>query len=303
MIFRDNSKMKIAKDISKLLIGETPLIYVDKYDIYAKVERNNPTGSIKDRPAFFMMLDAIKSGRVTNETVIVEPTSGNTGIALAWLSAKLGLKIILTMPETVSIERRNILKSLGAELVLTENMAKAVEKAHEICETLNAYMPNQFENQSNVRAHLNTTGPEILRQTNYSIDAFVAGVGTGGTITGVGKVLKNFDSNIKVFAVEPKRSAVLSGQMPGKHKIQGIGAGFVPKIFDGSVVDEIVQIDDEEALSWTKKLWSEGYFVGISSAANLLAALTVKEKYNLERVVTIFCDDGFKYLSCFADKK
>jgi len=283
--------------ISKITIGDTPLVYLEKYGIYAKVERNNPSGSVKDRAAYFMIVQALKEGILTPKTTIVEPTSGNTGISLAWLSARLGLKVILTMPETVSVERRSILKSFGADLILTENMPKAVEKAIEIRESLNAFMPNQFGNPANVKAHMITTGPEILRQIEYRIDAFVAGVGTGGTITGVGKVLKNYDCSIKIFAAEPKQSAVLSGQMAGKHRIQGIGAGFVPKIFDKSIVDEIIQIDDEEALFWTKRLWSEGYFVGISSAANLLAALTVKEKYNLETVVTVFCDDGFKYLS------
>ncbi|WP_448375980.1 cysteine synthase A [Fervidobacterium sp.] len=283
--------------ISKIKIGDTPLVYLEKYGIYAKVERNNPSGSVKDRAAYFMIVQALKDGILRPKTTIVEPTSGNTGISLAWLSARLGLKVILTMPETVSVERRSILKSLGADLILTENMSKAVEKAIEIRESLNAFMPNQFENPANVKAHVITTGPEILRQTEYRIDAFVAGVGTGGTITGVGRVLKNYDSSIKVFAVEPKQSAVLSGQMAGKHRIQGIGAGFVPKIFDKGIVDEIIQIDDEEALFWTKRLWSEGYFVGISSAANLLASLVVKEKYNLETVVTVFSDDGFKYLS------
>ncbi|UXF01085.1 cysteine synthase [Fervidobacterium riparium] len=283
--------------MQNLQVGETPLLYLEKYGVYAKFEKNNPTGSVKDRPVYFMVLQAVKDGLIGANTTIVEPTSGNTGIALAWIGAKLGLRVILTMPESVSVERRHILKSYGADIILTENMTKAVEKAKEISNNINVFIPNQFDNPNNVKAHLVTTGPEILRQMKYNVDAFVAGVGTGGTITGVGHVLKTFDTSSKVIAVEPKQSAVLSGQTPGKHRIQGIGAGFVPGIFDKSVVDEILQVDDEEALKFTQRLWKEGIFVGISAAANLIGALMVKEKYNLERVVTVFPDDGMKYLS------
>ncbi|MGQ9856447.1 MAG: cysteine synthase A [Fervidobacterium sp.] len=287
----------VISRIQNLRIGETPLLYLEKYGVYAKLEKNNPTGSVKDRPVYFMVLQAVKDRLIDENTTIVEPTSGNTGIALAWIGATLGLRVILTMPESVSVERRHILKSYGADIILTENMTKAVEKAKEISNNINAFMPNQFDNPNNVKAHLVTTGPEILRQMNYNIDAFVAGVGTGGTITGVGRVLKMFDASAKVIAVEPKQSAVLSGQTPGKHRIQGIGAGFVPRIFDKSVVDEILQVDDEEALKFAQRLWKEGIFVGISAAANLIGALMVKEKYNLERVATVFPDDGMKYLS------
>ncbi|MEJ5258267.1 MAG: cysteine synthase family protein [Fervidobacterium sp.] len=287
----------VISRIQNLQVGETPLLYLEKYGVYAKFEKNNPTGSVKDRPVYFMVLQAVKDGLIGANTTIVEPTSGNTGIALAWIGAKLGLRVILTMPESVSVERRHILKSYGADIILTENMTKAVEKAKEISNNINVFIPNQFDNPNNVKAHLVTTGPEILRQMKYNVDAFVAGVGTGGTITGVGHVLKTFDTSSKVIAVEPKQSAVLSGQTPGKHRIQGIGAGFVPGIFDKSVVDEILQVDDEEALKFTQRLWKEGIFVGISAAANLIGALMVKEKYNLERVVTVFPDDGMKYLS------
>uniref|UniRef100_A0A7V4NHF3 cysteine synthase n=1 Tax=Fervidobacterium pennivorans TaxID=93466 RepID=A0A7V4NHF3_FERPE len=280
-----------------IIVGKTPLIYLEKYSIYVKVERNNPTGSVKDRPVYFMILKALKDGLINPNTIIVEPTSGNTGIALAWIGAKLGLKTILTMPETVSVERRQILTSLGADVIFTENMAKAVEKALEIVSTKSAFMPNQFENPENVKAHFVTTGPELLSQMNFQVDAFVAGIGTGGTITGVGKFLKNFRSDIKIIGVEPLQSPVITRGTPGKHRIQGIGAGFVPKILDLQVIDEVIQVDDEEAIRWTPKLWKEGIFVGISSAANLIASILVKEKYGLERVATVFPDDGSKYIS------
>ncbi|PHJ14041.1 cysteine synthase [Fervidobacterium sp. SC_NGM5_G05] len=284
--------------MSSIRIGKTPLIYIDKYGIYAKFERNNPIGSVKDRPVYFMIRDAIKSGKINENTVFVEPTSGNTGIALAWLGARLGLKVILTMPESVSVERRNILKALGADLVLVENMTKAVEKAQEIVSEKKAFMPNQFENPANSLAHEITTGPEILEEMNFLVDAFVAGVGTGGTITGVGRVLKRLlKENVKVCALEPLQSPVLTNGISGKHRIQGIAPGFVPKILDRQLIDEIKLIDDEEALNMMKILWKEGLFVGVSSAANLLGAIYIKEKYKFERVVTIFPDDGTKYLS------
>jgi cysteine synthase A len=249
-----------------------------------------------------MILKAIQNGLINPNTIIVEPTSGNTGIALAWIGSRLGLKTIITMPETVSVERRQILTSLGADVILTENMSKAVEKALEIVSTKSAFMPNQFENPENVNAHFVTTGPELLSQMDFQLDAFVAGIGTGGTITGVGKFLKNFCSEIKIIGVEPLQSPVITGGTPGKHRIQGIGAGFVPKILDLQVVDEIIQVDDEEAIRWTSKLWKEGIFVGISSAANLIASILVKEKYGLQRVATVFPDDGSKYISSLCRK-
>lgn len=285
-----------------IIVGKTPLVYLEKYSIYVKIERNNPTGSIKDRPVYFMILKAIQNGLINPNTIIVEPTSGNTGIALAWIGSRLGLKTIITMPETVSVERRQILTSLGADVILTENMSKAVEKALEIVSTKSAFMPNQFENPENVNAHFVTTGPELLSQMDFQLDAFVAGIGTGGTITGVGKFLKNFCSEIKIIGVEPLQSPVITGGTPGKHRIQGIGAGFVPKILDLQVVDEIIQVDDEEAIRWTSKLWKEGIFVGISSAANLIASILVKEKYGLQRVATVFPDDGSKYISSLCRK-
>ncbi|MGC9771777.1 PLP-dependent cysteine synthase family protein [Fervidobacterium islandicum] len=290
----------ISKNITAIrnvMIGQTPLVYLEKYSVYAKLERNNPTGSIKDRPVYFMVLRALQDGLINSDTVIVEPTSGNTGIALAWIGAKLGIKVIITMPETVSIERRQLLTSLGADVVLTEDMTKAIEKAREIASSKSAFMPNQFENPENVKAHFLTTGPELLTQMNYQLDAFVAGIGTGGTITGVGKFLKSFRSDIKIIGVEPKQSPVVSGGTARKHKIQGIGAGFVPKILDIGIIDEIVQVDDQEAIEWTTRLWKEGIFAGISAAANLIASVLVRKKYNLERVATVFPDDGSKYIS------
>lgn len=295
--FNNQLPSQYVRMFRNIVVGKTPLIYLEKYSIYAKVERNNPTGSVKDRPVYFMILKALKDGLINPNTIIVEPTSGNTGIALAWIGAKLGLKTILTMPETVSVERRQILTSLGADVILTENMSKAVEKALEIVSTKSAFMPNQFENPENVNAHFVTTGPELLSQMDYQLDAFVAGIGTGGTITGVGKFLKNFCSEIKIIGAEPLQSPVITGGIPGKHRIQGIGAGFVPKILDLQVVDEVIQVDDEDAIRWTSKLWKEGIFAGISSAANLIASILVKEKYGLQRVATVFPDDGSKYIS------
>lgn len=290
--------MNIIDKLSHIKVGKTPLVYLEKYGIFAKCERYNPMGSVKDRPVYFMIRDAIVKGLINENSTIVEPTSGNTGIALAWLGARLEIPVILVMPESVSIERRYILKALGADIVLVENMTSAVLKAKEIVEAKKAFMPNQFENPNNVLAHELTTGPEILYEMGFNIDAFVAGVGTGGTITGVGKVLKKFlGSSTKIIALEPRNSPVLSGGNPGKHKIQGIGAGFVPSILNTSIIDEIIQIDDDEAIAFMEKLWKEGIFVGISSAANLLGAIFVKEKFNLNKVVTILPDDGNKYLS------
>ncbi len=239
-----------------------------------------------------------------NQKVIVEPTSGNTGIALAAIGSFKGYKVILTMPESMSVERRKILKKYGAELVLTpaeEGMKGSIEKALEIKNELNAFMPNQFENPANVLAHELTTGPEILKQMDYNLDIFVAGVGTGGTITGVGKCLKQFlKDKIKIIAVEPENSAVISGKNPGKHKIQGIGAGFIPKNLDVSILDEIITIKDEEAFEMIDILANkEGLFVGVSSAANILAAIKLAKKYPDKKIVTVAPDSGDKYLSLF----
>ncbi|MFN6992246.1 MAG: PLP-dependent cysteine synthase family protein, partial [Fervidobacterium sp.] len=277
--------MNIIDKLYPIKVGKTPLVFLEKYGIFAKFERYNPMGSVKDRPVYLMIRDAIIKGLINENSTIVEPTSGNTGIALAWLGAKLGIPIILVMPESVSIERRHILKALGADIVLVENMTYAVVKAKEIVEAKKAFMLNQFENPNNVLSHELTTGPEILYEMRFYVDAFVAGVGTGGTITGVGTVLKKFlGKATKIVALEPKSSAVLSGKTPGKHKIQGIGAGFIPTILDKSIIDDIIQIDDDDALTFMQKLWKEGIFVGISSAANLLGAILVKEKFNLDKV-------------------
>jgi cysteine synthase A len=247
----------------------------------------------------------IKSALIENKlknNILVEPTSGNTGIALAWLGKKLGLNVILTMPETMTKERIAIMKSFGADVILTpgeKGMKGAIEKALEIKQTKSAYMPNQFENFNNPLSHELTTGSEILSQMNLEIDAFIAGVGTGGTITGVGRTLKKFfKKNVKIVAVEPSNSPVLSGGNPGKHKIQGIGPGFIPKILDISIIDEVITVSDEEALDMFQYLNSKlGISAGISSAANVHAAIKIKEKYKLNKIVTIFPDDNSKYLS------
>jgi len=283
------------------MIGKTPLMFIEKLGIFVKIERNNPGGSVKDRAAFFMMKAALMENKLKNN-ILVEPTSGNTGIALSWIGKKLGLNVILTMPETMSKERIAIMKSFGADVILTpgeKGMKGAIEKALEIKKTKTAYMPNQFENFNNPLSHELTTGPEILSQMNFEIDAFVAGVGTGGTITGVGRILKKFfKENVKIVAVEPSNSPVLSGGNPGKHKIQGIGPGFIPKILDVSIIDEIITVSDDEAINMFQYLNTKlGISAGISSAANAYAALKIKEKYNLNKVVTIFPDDNSKYLT------
>ena len=271
--------------------------------IFLKLERNNPGGSVKDRPALFMILNAERRGFLKEGGVIVEPTSGNMGIALAMIGIYRGYRVILTMPESMSLERRKVLEMLGAELVLTpadKGMRGAIEEALRIKEELKAFMPNQFENPANVMSHIVTTGPELARQMDYRIDFFVAGVGTGGTITGVGRVLKKILNDVKVVAVEPAKSPVLSGGEPGKHGIQGIGPGFIPKILDLSIIDEIVTVTEEEALEGMKLLArKEGLFVGISSGANLWAALRIAEKIGRKdvRIVTVAPDHGERYIS------
>ena len=282
-------------------IVETPLVCIEPYGIYAKLERFNPTGSIKDRPAYFMLMHAVKENLVKPGDTLVEPTSGNTGISLAALGSQLGIKVILTMPGSVTPERVKLAKSFGAEVILTppeQGIPGAIEKAKELQEQYRAYIPDQFNNPFNALAHELTTGPEILKQTNWEVDAFVAGVGSGGTVSGVGRALKRALGNkVKIIAVEPAESPVLSGGKPGSHIIQGIGAGFVPTIFDKSLIDEIVTVKGNEALEGVKMLSAKGYSVGISSGANFIASLKVKEKYHLKNVVTVFPDDGLKYLS------
>ncbi len=294
------------------LVGQTPLLKLERYckalsiqaNILAKLEYFNPAGSVKDRVAKALLDDAEQKGLITKDTVIIEPTSGNTGIGLAFLAAMRGYKIILTMPETMSLERRNLLKAYGAELVLTasdKGMNGSIEKANELAKQLdNAFIPSQFANPSNPTAHIKTTGPEIWQQTDGKVDIFVAGVGTGGTITGVGEYLKNKNPNIKVFAVEPEDSPVLSGGKAGKHKLQGIGAGFVPNILNTSIYDEIIQADFENAALTVKKLVAtEGLLCGISSGAAIWAAsqLAMKKENNNKNIVVILPDGGERYLS------
>ncbi|KLO25138.1 cysteine synthase A [Marinitoga sp. 1155] len=286
-------------------IGGTPIIMLSKIvkpnKIFVKLEKNNITGSVKDRAAYFMIRKAEVDGALKKK-IIVEPTSGNTGIALAAIGKSRGYTVILTMPESMSVERRKILEKYGAELILTpadKGMKGSIEKALEIVKERDAFMPNQFENPANVLAHELTTGPEILKQMDFNLDIFVAGVGTGGTITGVGKVLKKFfKDKIKIVAVEPENSAVISGKKPGKHKIQGIGAGFIPKNLDVTILDEVITIKDEEAFEMQDILAKkEGLFVGISAAANILAAIKLTQKYPEKKIVTIAPDSGDKYLS------
>jgi len=272
--------------------------------VFVKLEKNNPAGSIKDRPAFFM----IKHGEINNElnetqNIIVEPTSGNTGIALAAIGKSKGYRVILTMPESMSEERKKILKILGAELILTpaeQGMKGAISKAIEIVEKTKGFMPNQFANPANPYSHEVTTGPEIIKQMDYSMDVFVSGVGTGGTITGVAKALKKtFSDCVRIVAVEPANSSVLSGGNPGPHMIQGIGAGFIPDNLNMDLIDEVMQITDEEAINMTRELSKlEGLFVGISSGANIAAALKLATRFGKgRRIVTIAPDSGDKYMS------
>jgi cysteine synthase A len=291
------------------LIGNTPMVELSKVveknasRVFAKLEMFNPGGSVKDRIAFNMVEQAEKRGHLKPGSVIVEPTSGNTGIGLAIVGAVKGYRVVLTMPEAMSQERIQILQSFGAEVVLTpakEGMIGAVEKAREIvANTKGAFMPQQFMNPDNPAMHRKTTAKEILRDTDGELDAFVAGVGTGGTLTGVGEVLKKHNPKIRIVAVEPKTSNVLSGGKPGPHMIQGIGAGFVPEVLNREVIDEIIAVDDHEAYAMAKRLSrEEGIFSGLSSGAACLGALKVaKTLGNNKTVVTVFPDSGERYLS------
>nr|WP_207654262.1 cysteine synthase A [Caloramator fervidus] len=290
------------------LIGNTPMIRLnrlvtnDMAEVLVKLEYFNPGSSVKDRIALSMIQEAEKRGILKKGDTIIEPTSGNTGIGLAMVGASKGYKVILVMPETMSIERRKLMKAYGAEIILTDGkkgMKGAVEVAERLAKENGYFMPQQFKNFANPEIHMKTTAQEILKQTEGKIDVFVAGVGTGGTITGVGKVLKEYIPNIKIVAVEPKESAVLSGGQIGLHKIQGIGAGFVPDILDTSIIDEIVTVSSKEAFETSRNLAKkEGILVGISSGAAVYAALNkALELGNGKRIVTIAPDTGERYLS------
>lgn len=309
--------MRVYRKITDL-IGGTPLLELTNYEkanelnakIYAKLEYFNPAGSVKDRIAKAMLDDAEEKGLLKPGAVIIEPTSGNTGIGLASVAASRGYKVILTMPETMSVERRNLLKAYGAELVLTEGakgMAGAIAKAKELAEqTPNSYIPSQFTNPANPAVHLKTTGPEIWTDTDGKVDIFVAGVGTGGTLSGVGAYLKSQNPNVKVVAVEPATSPVLSGGKAGPHKIQGIGAGFVPDTLNTDIYDEILPVQNEDAFTTGRALArSEGVLVGISSGAAVFAAAQLaKRPENAGKViVALLPDTGERYLSTpmFAD--
>lgn len=303
--------MKIAKDLTQL-IGNTPLLEVSRIEklealkarVLVKLESFNPGGSVKDRIALAMIEDAEQKGAISPGALIIEPTSGNTGIGLAWVAKVKGYRLILTMPETMSLERRNLLKALGAELVLTpgsEGMKGAIRKAEELREaTPGAVILQQFENDANPLVHYRTTGPEIWRDTDGEVDFLVGGVGTGGTISGTGRYLKERRPDIKVIAVEPAASAVLSGEPSGAHKIQGIGAGFIPGNFNSKVVDKIVKVSDTEAVKASRLLASEeGVLAGISSGAAFHAAIQLakKEENVGKTIVAILPDTGERYLS------
>ena len=292
------------------LVGNTPLVRVNnlikkdelKADVLAKLEYFNPAGSVKDRIAKEMIQDALEKGLINENTTLIEPTSGNTGIGLSAVATALNLKIIITMPETMSVERRNLMKAYGAELVLTpggEGMKGAIAKAKELASQIeNSFIPGQFENPANPTAHYKTTGPEIYEQTEGKVDIFVAGVGTGGTISGIGKYLKEKNPEVKVVAVEPASSPVLSTGKGGAHKIQGIGAGFVPETLDTKIYDEIITVENEDAFA-KEMAKTEGILVGISSGAALYAAkeLAKREENAGKTIVVLLPDGGDRYLS------
>ncbi|MDR1080639.1 MAG: cysteine synthase A [Deltaproteobacteria bacterium] len=302
---------KIAESLTDL-IGKTPLLKLGRYGsargvqgtILAKLEYFNPLGSVKDRIALAMILDAEKKGAIKPDTTIIEPTSGNTGIGLAFVAAARGYKIILVMPETMSLERRKLLYALGAELQLTpgsEGMKGAIKKAEELHASIpNSYVPQQFNNPSNPEIHRLTTGPEILEDTGNKVDVLVGGVGTGGTITGAGEAIKKVNPKAKIVAVEPFDSSVLSGEKPGPHQIQGIGAGFVPQVFNKDVVDEIFRVKTPDAIEAAREAArTEGLLVGISSGAALHAAteLAKRPEHKGQNIVVVLPDTGERYLS------
>ncbi len=291
-------------------IGDTPMIRINRLvpegqaTVFAKCEFFQPLNSVKDRIGVAMIEAAERDGIINPETHVIEPTSGNTGIALAFVCAAKGYRLTLTMPESMSLERRALLRAMGANLELTpaaEGMPGAIRRAGELVQQeATAWMPQQFENPANPAIHEATTGPEIWEDSGHNIDAIVAGVGTGGTITGVGRFIKKQNPNFKVIAVEPKNSPVIGGGKPGKHRIQGIGAGFVPGNLDTSIVDEVITVDDEDAFEWGRQLArSEGIMAGISSGANMWAAAQVaaRPEFQGKRIVTIMCSLGERYLS------
>lgn len=302
---------KIANNLTDL-IGNTPLLQLTNFNkshnlsatIIAKLEYFNPAGSVKDRIGFAMIDAAEKQGLLNKDSVIIEPTSGNTGIALAFVAAAKGYRLIIALPETFSIERRNLMKALGAELILTpgsEGMKGAIRRATELAEaTPNSFLPQQFKNLANPEIHRKTTAEEIWADTDGQVDIFVAGIGTGGTITGVGEVLKSRNPNVKIIAVEPADSPILSGGNPGPHKIQGIGAGFIPDILNATIYDEVIKVPNEQAFATSRQLArSEGLLVGISSGAATYAALEIaKRPENAgKKIVVILPDTGERYLS------
>ena len=301
--------MGYAKNITEL-IGNTPLVQLQQASnesgatVLGKCEFLNPTHSVKDRIGTNMINTALKEGLINKDTIVIEPTSGNTGIALASVCAALGIKLILTMPASMSIERRRLLQALGAKLVLTppeKGMKGAIEKANELKEeTPNSFIPQQFANKANPEIHRLTTAQEILKDTDGKIDIFIAAVGTGGTLTGTGEILKAHNPNIKIIAVEPEASPVLSGGNPGPHKIQGIGAGFVPDILNTKIYDEIIQVSNDAAIETSRQLaQNEGLLVGISAGANAYVASQVAKRPENKgkTIVTILCDTGERYLS------
>ncbi|PPB52311.1 cysteine synthase A [Campylobacter hyointestinalis] len=299
--------MKIANNV-KELIGNTPLVKINKFGnnatILAKCEFLNPSHSVKDRVAFNMIKRAMEDGKIDKNSVIIEPTSGNTGVGLAMVCAELGLKMILTMPSSMSVERQKLLKAFGAKLVLTEpkyGMQGAVDKALELAkENPNSFIPSQFDNPANPEMHKITTAVEILNDTDGKVDIFVAGFGTGGTVSGVGAVLKERNPNIKIIAVEPEKSPLITKGEAGPHAIQGIGANFIPKNLNQSIIDEFITVSNEDAMNTTKALArTEGLLVGISSGANVYVAKTIAERKENQgkTIVTVLCDTGERYLS------
>ena len=305
------TKMAVYKGFTEI-IGKTPLVEIVnvekahdlKATVLVKLEYRNPAGSVKDRAALYMIKDAEEKGLLKEGSVIIEPTSGNTGIGLAAIAASRGYRAILTMPETMSVERRNILKAYGAEIVLTEGskgMKGAIAKAEELAKEIEgAFIPGQFDNPANAQAHYETTGPEIWEDTEGKVDFFVAGVGTGGTVTGTGKFLKEKNANVKVVAVEPASSPVLSEGKAGAHKIQGIGAGFVPGVLDTRIYDEIIKVENEDAFATSKELTKkEGILTGISSGAALHAGIELAKRPENEgkTIVVLLPDSGDRYYS------